>query len=135
METREEKRGDVKIVSLRGRLDANTSPAVEERLMRLLDQGERQLVLDFSDLTYISSVGLRVLVLAAKVLQKTRGKLALVAPGRHIYEIFQIAGFTTLFPIFPTCDEAVSHLRSGVPYGDETWTPPDNSVPDPTAQS
>ncbi len=78
--------------------------------MGLLNQGERRLVLDFSDLVYISSIGLRVLVLVAKNLEKTKGKLALAAPNQHIYEIFKIAGFTSIFPIYPTCDEAVANL-------------------------
>lgn len=110
MDIREEKRGDLLVVSLHGRLDATTSPDVEERLMNLLDQGTRRLVLDFSNLTYISSVGLRVLVLVAKYLEKTEGKLALAAPGKHIREIFRISGFTTIFSVYPTSEEAISHL-------------------------
>lgn len=110
MEIREEKRGDIKIIGLSGRLDVNTSPDVEERLMNILYQGEKQLVIDFSDLTYISSVGLRVLVSLAKYMQKAKGKLALAALNNHIQEIFTIAGFASIFSIYPTCDEAVAHF-------------------------
>ncbi len=108
MDIKEEKRGEVKIVSLRGRLDANATPGVEQRLLSLIDQGERRLVLDFSELSYISSMGLRVLVLLAKGLQKTKGRLALAALSNHVYEIFKIAGFTSIFSIYRTCDEAVA---------------------------
>ncbi len=112
MEIKEERRGDVKVVGLSGRLDASTSPSVEENLLSLLDQGEKRLVIDFSDLTYISSAGLRVLVLVAKSVQKTKGTLALAALSKHVHEIFQIAGFTSIFSIYPTCDEAVAHSQS-----------------------
>lgn len=110
MEIKEEKRGDIKIIGLSGRLDAQTSPGVEERLINILNQGERRLVIDFSNLTYISSVGLRVLVSLAKNVQKTKGKLVLAALNNHIQEIFTIAGFTSIFSIYPTCDEAVAHF-------------------------
>jgi anti-sigma B factor antagonist len=112
MEIREDKRGDVKIIGLSGRLDAVTSPGVEERLVSILDQGEKRLIIDFSDLVYISSVGLRVLVWLAKNMQKTKGKLALAAPNKHIQEIFMIAGFTSIFSIYPNCDEAMAHLQA-----------------------
>ena len=112
MEIKEEKRGDVKIVGLRGRLDTETSPSVTKRLMNLIDQGERRLVFDFSGLTYISSCGLRVLIEVARNLLKTDGKLALAALSDHVLEIIKIAGFTSIFSIYPTCDEAVAHLQS-----------------------
>ena len=111
MEVKEEKRGDVKIIGLRGRLDAETSPSVEKRLMNLMDQGERRLVFDFSELTYISSSGLRVLIEVVRNLQKTNGKLALAALSDHVLEIIKIAGFTSIFSIYPTCDEAVAHSQ------------------------
>ena len=112
MEITEQKRGDVKIIGLRGRLDAETSPSVEKRLMNLMDQGERRLVFDFSELTYISSSGLRLLIEAARNLQKTNGKLALGALNDHVGEIIRIAGFTSIFSIYPTCEEAVAHVQS-----------------------
>jgi anti-anti-sigma factor len=108
----EEKRGDVKIVNLRGRLDMDSSPTVEKQLMSLLEKGERRLVIDFSNLTYISSLGLRVLVIAAKYMQKNKGELALAALSSHILEIFKIASFTSIFPIYSTCDEAVARLQA-----------------------
>jgi len=108
MDITEERRGEVKIIGLRGRLDASSSPGVEQRLQNLIDQGERRLVLDFSELSHISSIGLRVLISTAKSLQKTKGSLALAALNDHIREIFKIAGFTSIFSIYPTCDEAVA---------------------------
>ncbi len=112
MDITEEKRGEVKIVGLRGRLDATSTPGVEQKLLNLIDQGERRLVLDFSELSYISSIGLRVLIDTAKSLQKTKGRLALAALNNHIREIFKIAGFTSIFAIYPTRDEAAAFAQS-----------------------
>src|SRR5215470_3443069 len=109
MEIKEEKRGNVKIVGLRGRLDANSSPAVEKQLQAIMDRGEDRLVLDLSELTYISSLGLRIFIAVAKNIQKANGKLALAGLNDHIYEIFKIARFTNIFSIYPSCDEAIAH--------------------------
>ena len=113
MEIKEEKRGDVKIIGLRGRLDTATSPSVEKRVMNLVDQGERCLVFDFSELTYISSSGLRLLIGVARNLLKTQGKLALAALSDSVYDIIEIAGFASIFSIYPTCDEAVAEVSHG----------------------
>jgi anti-anti-sigma factor len=112
MEVTEEKRGEVKIIGLRGRLDAETSPSVQKRLMNLMAQGERCLVFDFSELTYISSSGLRLLIEVARNLQKTKGKLTLAALNDYVHEIIEIAGFATIFSIYPTCEEAVAQAQS-----------------------
>jgi anti-anti-sigma factor len=112
MEIKEEKRGDVKIIGLRGRLDAGTSPSVQKRLMNLMAQGERRLVFDFSELTYISSSGLRLLIEVARNLRNTNGKVALAALNDYVHEIIEIAGFTSIFSIYPTSEEAVAHAQS-----------------------
>ncbi len=112
MDITERNRGDVKIIGLRGRLDAVSSPGFEQRLRNLTGQGERRLVLDFSDLSYISSMGLRVLIDTAKTLQRNKGRLALAAPNNHIREVLKIAGFTSIFSIYPTCEEAVEFAQS-----------------------
>jgi len=109
MEIKEETRGKVKIVGLRGKLDANSSPAVEKELQALMDRGEERLVLDLSELTYISSLGLRIFISVAKNIRNVDGKLALAGLNDHIYEIFKIARFTNIFSIFPSCEEAVVH--------------------------
>jgi len=109
MEIKEKKQGNVKIVELRGRLDASSSPDVENQLLGFINQGEDRLVLDFSELTYMSSLGLRVLMMAAKNIEKVNGKLALAGLNDHIYEIFKIARFTNIFSIYPSCEEAVAY--------------------------
>ncbi len=112
MDIREKKQGVVTVIALRGRLDAYTSPALERRIQALLDQGESRLVFDCSELAYISSLGLRVLIVAAKNLQKIDGKIALASLADNICEIFKISGFTRVFPIYATCEQAVTGCAS-----------------------
>ena len=109
MEITEEKRGNVNIVGLHGRLDGTTSPGVEERLLALTAQGEVRIAFDLSGLSYISSAGLRVLMLVAKQVRSGGGRLALAALTDNVHEIFKIAGFTQLFSVYQTLDEALTH--------------------------
>ncbi len=108
MEITEEKRGGVMLIGLRGRLDAVTSPSVEKKLLALVAEGDVRIALDLSELSYISSLGLRVLMTVAKQVQTGGGKLALAALSDTVHEIFKIAGFTELFSVYQTLDEAAT---------------------------
>jgi anti-anti-sigma factor len=109
MEIKEGKCGDVKIIGLHGRLDAATSPGVEKRLLALVAQSETRIAFDLSALSYISSLGLRVLLVVAKQVQVGGGRLALATLNDSVREIFELAGFTQLFSVFQTIDEAVAY--------------------------
>jgi anti-anti-sigma factor len=111
MQISEEKIVDVLAVSLRGRLDGTTSKAVEEYLLKQIDAGERVLVLDLTHLDYISSVGLRVFMMAAKRLKVVKGKIVVCSLQAPIKQVFDISGFTTLFPMFDNRDAAVNGVR------------------------
>jgi len=108
MEIAEEKRGEVKIIGLRGRLDATASPEVERQLLALVAQGEFRVAFDLSGLSYISSSGLRVLMAVAKQVQTHGGRMALATLNRNVREIFRIGGFMELFSVCQTLDEAVA---------------------------
>jgi len=98
-------------VSPSGRLDATTSPALQEKLLGLIEAGDRRMVIDFSELDYVSSAGLRVILIVAKRLKSTGGALALCCMKPHIKEVFDIAGFSAMLSIHPTQEEAVSALK------------------------
>lgn len=101
MEISESAQGQVVILSLKGRLDAATSTLLEEKLLDLINsKNERRIVIDFQQLDYISSAGLRVLLMAAKILKSENGKLVLASLKEHLKEIFKITGFHGIFPIF-----------------------------------
>lgn len=110
MDISEEKTDGVMAVGLKGRLDALSAKAVEEKLLRMITAGETRMVIDLGEVGYISSIGLRVLLIAAKRLKAAKGQIAICAMQPPIKKVFEIAGFTALFKIFPTREEAVKAL-------------------------
>ena len=106
MEVIQRKLGEACVVQVRGRLDSGTANDLAQRLQRLIDGGERRLIVDGGALDYISSSGLRVLLMAAKQLKPLNGTVALASLKPHILEVFQIAGFTSIFAVYPTVEEA-----------------------------
>lgn len=109
METREEKIGAVTVLSVNGKLDATTSSELEVKLITFIDAGEKRLVLDFTELSYISSSGLRVLLIGAKHLNdKGGGKMVVTGLQPNVREIFEISGFQNIFTIFSSRQEAVT---------------------------
>ena len=83
---------------LDGRLDTNTAPAAQDAFLKVASQ-YAQLELNFSDLTYISSAGLRALLLLQKQTNKTGGSLVLTNVKKSIKEVFEITGFAGIMNI------------------------------------
>ena len=106
-----EKQGDVLVVAPRGRLDSAAAPAFEQRLLGHLDAGEKGLVLDLTGLDYISSAGLRVLLVVAKRLRGANGRFVVCALTTSVREIFEMSGFTAIFEIRPTLAEGLACFR------------------------
>lgn len=101
---------DVLILRLAGRLDSSSSPELERVLNEKLAAGNLRLVFDFSELVYISSAGLRVILLAGKKLRTSKGKLVLVGLSDMVREVFTMSGFLILFAVADTVDRAVAML-------------------------
>ena len=89
--------GEALTVSLEGRLDTTTAPQLEESLRESMT-GIKELVLDFQDLEYISSAGLRVLLSAQKNMAK-QGSMKLIHVSDVIMEIFEVTGFVDILTI------------------------------------
>ena len=102
---------DVEIVFLNGRLDAYNSNLVENKLDELIDSGKIKMVADLSRVEYISSSGLRVMLSSLKKLNKLGGALKLSSLQPYVREVFEIAGFTQLFQIYDSEDEAVISFK------------------------
>ena len=84
-------------MKLSGRLDTMTAPELEAEVKSSLD-GVEELVMDFSELEYISSAGLRVLLAAQKVMNE-QGEMKLVGVNDIIMEIFEVTGFSDILTI------------------------------------
>jgi anti-anti-sigma factor len=96
--------GEVKIVRIEGELNTQTSPDAEAQLTQLIDAGARKVVVNFERLAYISSVGLYILLTAAKQLQVSGGELRVCSLNDLVREIFDISGFDTIVSV--SMDEA-----------------------------
>jgi anti-sigma B factor antagonist len=110
MEIIESKQNEINIFTLHGRLDSNTSPELEKKLVGAMESGARNMVLDFENLDYISSAGLRIILKTTKDLKRAEGALILCAMQDYVKEVFEIAGFDSFLPIVPTVDDALSKL-------------------------
>jgi anti-sigma B factor antagonist len=111
MDISQAKDGDVVIVKFAGRLDSSTAPAAEERLLTALGASAQSLVIDMSELVYISSAGLRVLLVVAKKAQAQHGKLALGGLTENVREVFSVSGFDSIFTIAADAAAAVAAVR------------------------
>ena len=100
MDIVESKEGKVLVLEPEGRLDSTNSSGLEERLLVVIEKGENALVIDFEKLNYISSAGLRVLLIAAKQLQQSGGRIALHAMSPSVREVFEISGFLRLLEAY-----------------------------------
>jgi len=107
MEIIELKQGKISTFKLQGRLDSNTSQSFEKRLLDAISDGFKNVIIDFKDLDYISSAGLRVILKATKTLKREDGKIMLCSMQDYVKEVFEIAGFDSFLPIVPTMDDAL----------------------------
>lgn len=110
MQIIEEKQDEICIFKISGRLDSNTSPEFEEKISNAITAGSNKLIIDFANLDYLSSAGLRVLLKTTKVLKNTEGRLVLCSLADYVREVFEISGFDTFLPIVATFDEAVKEF-------------------------
>ena len=98
------------ILALSGKLDATSAKTFEDKILGLINSGAQRLVVDLSQLEYVSSSGLRVFLLAAKHLHRSNGKIALYSLNDHIRQIFDLSGFSSILSIYGSRVEAFKGL-------------------------
>ena len=96
------------VISLAGEVDLYTAPEFKQQLLDVISEGGKDVVVDFSDTTFIDSTTLGVLVGGVKRLRAQDGRLSLVCSDRNITKIFEITGLDRVFTIYPTRDEALA---------------------------
>ncbi len=107
MELIERKTGKCMIISIKGRLDTINYSILEKRLTELLDQNIDRILINCAQMDYVSSSGLRILLMALKRITMVKGKFVLCSLQDNIREIFEISGFTTIFEIHPNEEDAL----------------------------
>ncbi len=105
------RKGDIYLVKIEGRLDANSSLQLEDEIDRLLEQKTKSIILDFSDVTYLSSSGLRVLLSIHKETEGSGG-LILVNPQDVAKKIIEVAEVDDLLTQAGTVEEAIAILEA-----------------------
>jgi anti-anti-sigma factor len=96
----------------KGRLDSSACPAFEAEVVSCLNAGNQRVLFDFSDLDYISSAGLRVVLMAAKRLKETGGRMVLCSLNDMIKEVFEVSGFDRILDIEPDAESARTRLAA-----------------------
>lgn len=100
------------IIEVNGEVDTNTAGALESSLTQEFDKGARLLILELSQMDYVSSVGLRVLLAHLKKIKSSQGRMVLTGLNQEVQEIFDMAGFSSLFEISPSLSEARQILQA-----------------------
>jgi len=124
MEITERATADIVTLGVSGRLDSTTAKTFEDTILGRIESGDRRLVVDLSQLDYISSAGLRVFALAGKRLKNANGKLVLCGFKKTIpyntlnripdpvREVFDTSGFSSIFPSYGSHDDAIEALQA-----------------------
>lgn len=92
----------VDLITVRGRIDSTNASELEDALQAVMENGRYNVVLNLSDVTYMSSAGLRALVSALRESKKRRGDVRLAAPSDRVVEVLELAG---LLPLFETYED------------------------------
>ncbi len=106
LETRRE--GEICLVSVRGEVDVFTAPDLDGELEAQISAGGSRLVVDLSEVAFLDSTGLGVLIKALKQARDAGGWLHLVVTSDRIRKIFEITGLDASIPIFDTAQAAVA---------------------------
>jgi anti-sigma B factor antagonist len=108
--TEEELENGLYKFSLEGTLDAPGTITIEDDFQQSLTQAGGQVIIDLAGVDYMSSYGLRMLLICAKALKNAGGELHLAGPTPNVMELIKLAGYDTMFPVYETVEEAILFL-------------------------
>ena len=111
MEIKSEIRGKVTIIHIIGKLDSITSQAAEEKILKYV-AANCCIVLNMSGCGYVSSAGLRLLLLVGKQLQSNGGQWAFAGLLEEVADVINVTGFSNFFKIFPKIEDAIKSLEN-----------------------
>lgn len=110
MEIHDERVGDTCVVTAKGRLDGGTSAAFAEKVSGLIAGSNPKLLIDFSGVDFVTSAGLRAVLLLVKKVKAAGGSFALCEVQASVREVLEITGFTGMFSIHGARAEAIAAL-------------------------
>jgi len=106
---------DAYVIALAGEVDLYTAPEFKQQLLEVIAQGASNVIVDFSNTTFIYSTTLGVLVGGVKRLRTNDGQLTLVCSDRNITKIFEITGLDRVFSIYSSREDAVAAIDKELP--------------------
>jgi anti-sigma B factor antagonist len=101
------------VLEVGGEVDVYTAPRLRERLIEAIDGGARKVIVDLSNVDFLDSTGLGVLVGALKRLRAAGGTFAVVCGKEPLLKIFRITALDQVFPLYPSVDAATSADHAG----------------------
>ena len=97
-----------KVLEVGGEIDVYTAPQLRERLVSMVESGDRRVVVDLARVEFLDSTGLGVLVGALKRLRGIGGVLTLVCPQERLLKIFRITGLDRVFTLYESVEAATA---------------------------
>jgi anti-sigma B factor antagonist len=97
----------VDLVTVAGRVDSSNAANLDRALKEITENGRHNIVLDLSEVSYMSSAGLRAIVAALRESKKNRGDVRLCRPSERVSEVLSLAGLDSLFEVYPDTTAAV----------------------------
>ncbi|MBI4041228.1 MAG: STAS domain-containing protein [Deltaproteobacteria bacterium] len=116
MNIQERKVNNIILLTLSGRIDAFTAEKLDEELNSIINTGNLHFVVNLTEVSYISSAGLRVFLGAYKKLLKNQGKIYFTNMPEPILKIFSLAGFDKIFEIFTSEREALKQFGAKIEH-------------------
>ena len=110
METQVEEKGDVVVLRLQGRLDAASSPQIEQQINSIIETGNFKIVLNLAGVDYLSSAGMRLLLATSKKLKHLEGKILTCHISDDVMDVIKMAGFQHVLELYQTEEESLRHL-------------------------
>ncbi|MHB0976360.1 MAG: STAS domain-containing protein [Candidatus Aquicultorales bacterium] len=105
---------EIPVISVAGEIDHFTAKPIEDQILELTGGGQKYLVLNFQEVSYLDSAGVALIILAIQKVNPVGGSIALVTENTNVLKILEIAGITQLtenFAIFASLDEALAAIR------------------------
>jgi anti-anti-sigma factor len=99
-------------VQLAGRLDSAGVEAIDARLGSLTAAREARILIDLSQVPFLASIGIRILLTNARVLRKNGGRMALLSPQSLVEEVLKVTGIEAIIPIFHDIEAASTALKA-----------------------
>ncbi|MFM1770405.1 MAG: hypothetical protein RJA22_2934 [Verrucomicrobiota bacterium] len=111
MDLQTQPEGNILILSIAGKLDAVTTPQFEQKIRELIDGGTQRILVDLDQLDYISSAGLRGLLLLSKLLKAKGGQAGVANIKGNVRSVFEMSAFATILPVSESRAAGLARLQ------------------------